>query len=140
MQFKWDSAKAGANLSKHGVSFDEAKTLLDDPLYVDVYDPDHSDGEDRYIIIGRSRQGWLLIVSYTKRNDTMRIITSREITRRSEKRMKKVETGIDDEFRPEYDLMSLRVRKLGPGRKTFGGSLVRLEPDVAEVFSKMQSQ
>ncbi len=47
--------------------------------------------------------------------------------------MKKVETDINDELRPEYDLRSLRVRKLGPGRKSFGG-IVRLEPDVAEAF------
>ena len=47
--------------------------------------------------------------------------------------MKKVETDINDELRPEYDLRSLRVRRLGPGRKSFGG-VVRLEPDVAEVF------
>jgi hypothetical protein len=47
--------------------------------------------------------------------------------------MKKVETDINDELRPEYDLRSLRVRKLGAGRKSFGG-VVRLEPDVAEVF------
>ncbi len=47
--------------------------------------------------------------------------------------MKKVETDINDELRPEYDLRSLRVRKLGPGRKSFGG-VIRLEPDVAEVF------
>jgi hypothetical protein len=47
--------------------------------------------------------------------------------------MKKVETEMDDELRPEYDLRSLRVRKLGPGRRSFGG-VVRLEPDVAEVF------
>ena len=47
--------------------------------------------------------------------------------------MKKVETDINDELRPQYDLRSLRVRKLGPGRKSFGG-VVRLEPDVAEVF------
>ena len=80
MQFEWDSAKATANLTKHGVSFDEAKTAFDDPLYVDFYDPDHSDGEHRYIIIGQSRQGRLLLVSYTERNDTMRIIGSREVT------------------------------------------------------------
>lgn len=48
--------------------------------------------------------------------------------------MKKVETEMDDELRPEYDLKSLRVRRLGPGRKSFGGAVVRLEPDVAEVF------
>ena len=47
--------------------------------------------------------------------------------------MKKAETKMNDELRPEYDLRSLRVRKLGPGRKSFGG-VVRLEPDVAEVF------
>jgi hypothetical protein len=47
--------------------------------------------------------------------------------------MKKIETEANDELRPEYDLQSLRVRKLGPGRKSFGGT-IRLEPDVAEVF------
>ena len=53
--------------------------------------------------------------------------------------MKKVRTEIDDELRPEYDLRSLRVRRLGPGRKSFGGSVVRLEPDVAEVFPDAES-
>ena len=81
MQFEWDSTKATANLSKHGVSFDEAKTVFDDPLYVDFYDPDHADGEQRYIIIGQSQQARLLMVSYTERNDTIRIISSREVTR-----------------------------------------------------------
>lgn len=80
MQFEWDSTKATANLLKHGVSFDEAKTVFNDPLYVDFYDPDHSDEENRYIIIGQSQQGRLLMVSYTERNDTIRIISSREVT------------------------------------------------------------
>ena len=53
--------------------------------------------------------------------------------------MKKVETELEDELRPEYDLKSLRVRRLGPGRKSFGGSVVRLEPDVAEVFPDAES-
>lgn len=48
--------------------------------------------------------------------------------------MKKIEAEMEDELRPEYDLRSLRVRKVGPERKSFGGSTVRLEPDVAEVF------
>jgi hypothetical protein len=52
--------------------------------------------------------------------------------------MKKVETEIEDELRPEYDLTSLRVRKLGPGRKSFG-DLVRLEPDIIEVSSDAES-
>lgn len=53
--------------------------------------------------------------------------------------MKKVEAKMDDELRPEYDLKGLRVRKLGPGRTRFGGSVVRLEPDVAEVFPDAES-
>jgi hypothetical protein len=48
--------------------------------------------------------------------------------------MKKVETGAEDELRPEYDLRSLRARKIGAGRKSFGVAMIRLEPDVAEVF------
>ena len=80
MQFEWDAAKATANLSKHGVSFDEARTVFDDPLYVDFYDPDHSDEEQRYIIIGKSRRDRLLMVSYTERDDTIRMISARELT------------------------------------------------------------
>lgn len=53
--------------------------------------------------------------------------------------MKKVETEMDDELRPEYDLKSLRVRRLGTERKRFGGSVVRLEPDVIEVFPDSES-
>ena len=79
MEFEWDRAKAAANLSKHGVSFDEAKTVFDDPLYVDFYDPDHSLNEHRYIIIGESEQGRLLMVSYTEKDDTIRIVSSREV-------------------------------------------------------------
>jgi hypothetical protein len=48
--------------------------------------------------------------------------------------MKKVKSDVADELRPEYDLKDLRVRRLGPARKSFGGSVIRLEPDVAEVF------
>ena len=55
-----------------------------------------------------------------------------------EKLMKKVETEMDDELRPEYDLKNLRVRKLGPGRKRFG-DVIRLEPDVAEAFPDAES-
>jgi len=80
MESEWDEEKAAANLTKHKVSFDEAKTVFDDPLYVDFYDPDHSFDEHRYIIIGKSRQGRLLIVSYTERDDVTRLISAREVT------------------------------------------------------------
>ena len=80
MTFEWDEAKAAANLAKHGVSFDEAKTVFDDPLFVDFYDPEHSVDEHRYITIGESQQGRLLIVAYTQRDGTTRLISAREVT------------------------------------------------------------
>jgi uncharacterized protein len=81
MKFDWDENKASSNLSKHGVSFEEAKTVFDDVLYVDFYDPDHSDNEKRYLIVGESSRGRLLIVSYTERKDSIRLISARETTR-----------------------------------------------------------
>jgi uncharacterized DUF497 family protein len=80
MEFEWDEEKAAANLAKHNVSFEEAKTVFDDPLYVDFYDPDHSYEEHRYLIVGQSRQGRVLIVAYTERGDTTRLISAREVT------------------------------------------------------------
>lgn len=82
MEFDWDGKKAEANLSKHGVSFDEAKTVFDDPLYIDFYDPDYSDEEDRYIIIGESQQRRLLIVSYTELDHKICLISAREVTKK----------------------------------------------------------
>lgn len=81
MQFEWNNEKAASNLAKHGVSFEEAKTVFDDPLYVDFYDPDHSEDEERYLIVGHSNQGKLLIVSYTEKKDSIRLISAREVTR-----------------------------------------------------------
>ena len=81
MQFEWDENKAASNLSKHGVSFEEAKTVFDAPLYVDFFDPDHSDEEERYLIVGKSNRGRLLIVSYTERRNSIRLISARVVTR-----------------------------------------------------------
>jgi uncharacterized DUF497 family protein len=81
MQFEWNNEKAESNLAKHGVLFEEAKTVFDDPLYVDFYDPDHSEDEERYLIVGQSNRGRLLIVSYTERGDAIRLISAREVTR-----------------------------------------------------------
>lgn len=81
MTFEWDVNKANRNLAKHGISFDEAKTVFSDPLYVDFYDPDHSEDEPRYLMVGASNQGRLLIVSYTERGSSIRLISAREVTR-----------------------------------------------------------
>jgi len=78
MGYDWDKNKAVANLSKHGVSFEEAKTVFDDPLYVDFYDPDHSFGEHPFILLGESALGRLLLVSYMERNNGIRLISARE--------------------------------------------------------------
>ncbi len=81
MKFEWDETKAARNVSKHRVSFEEAKTVFDDPLYIDFYDPDHSEQEARYLMVGESNQRRLLIVSYTERGELTRLISAREVTR-----------------------------------------------------------
>ena len=81
MDFEWDENKQSANISKHGIKFTEAKTVFNDPLYIDFFDPDHSDNENRYIIFGISEQHRLLAVSYTERNSIIRIISARSATR-----------------------------------------------------------
>ncbi len=81
IDFEWDPTKARTNLRKRGVSFHEAATVLRDPLGITIYDPDHSEEEDRYISIGTSGGGRLLMVSHTDRGDRVRIISARELTR-----------------------------------------------------------
>jgi len=80
MFYEWDENKANLNLLKHGVSFEEAKTVFDDRLYVDFYDPDHSNAEHRFIILGESIEGRLLFVSYVERESVIRLISAREAT------------------------------------------------------------
>lgn len=80
MKFEWDETKAAMNLAKHGIAFDEAKTVFNDPLQVDFYDKHHSKDESRYIIIGKSALGRLLLVSYTERNTKIRLISARKTT------------------------------------------------------------
>jgi uncharacterized DUF497 family protein len=80
VEFEWDPEKAAANLRKHGVSFDEAATVLADPLSITVPDPDHSQDEDRYIIVDLSFERRLLIVAFTERSMRVRLISARELT------------------------------------------------------------
>ena len=78
MQFSWDPAKARANRRKHGVSFEEAASVfIIDPLARIHDDPDHSEGEVREIIVGFSAAGRLLLVSFTQRGETVRIVSAR---------------------------------------------------------------
>jgi uncharacterized DUF497 family protein len=80
VQFEWDPDKERENIEKHGVSFSEAATIFGDPLSLMFYDPDHSLDEDRYLTIGMSSAGRLVITSHTDRDDTVRIINAREVT------------------------------------------------------------
>ncbi len=67
IEFEWDKVKAESNEMKHGVSFTEASTIFGDPLETTIEDPKHSSGEYRFLSIGRSSTGNLLVVSYTER-------------------------------------------------------------------------
>ncbi len=61
LTFEWDEGKSKRNLRKHGVAFDEARTVFNDPFAVTAEDPDHSDGEERYLDIGLSSKGKVLV-------------------------------------------------------------------------------
>jgi uncharacterized DUF497 family protein len=77
---EWDPEKAASNLAKHGVNFHEAATVLDDPLSTTFPDPDHSIGEERYLTIGQSASGRILVVAHTDRGEAVRLITARPAT------------------------------------------------------------
>lgn len=81
MKFEWDQSKAASNLKKHGVSFEEARTVFDNPLAVIFDDEAHSVDEQREIIIGHSRQNRLLLIAFTERSGNVRIISARLATR-----------------------------------------------------------
>ena len=84
-QFIWDASKAVANVKKHGVAFEEALTVFADPLARIVHDPDHSASERREIIVGHSSSQRLLVVGFTERDDTIRIINARAASARERK-------------------------------------------------------
>lgn len=82
LQFEWDEAKADANVTKHGIAFQEATTVFQDPFLVTFFDELHSEYEDRFISIGESEQQRLLLISHTESDTTIRIISARNATRK----------------------------------------------------------
>ncbi|MBF0293410.1 MAG: BrnT family toxin [Nitrospinae bacterium] len=86
MNFEWDREKEKKNFQKHSVSFDEAMAVFYDPLSATFNDPDHSVDEQRFITIGYSTHGRLLVVSHTQRGKTTRIISARHATTHERKR------------------------------------------------------
>ncbi|MCT7982855.1 BrnT family toxin [Laspinema sp. A4] len=85
LRFEWHEEKAENNLKKHGISFEEAKTVFNDSLSITIADTQHSDNEERYIDIRRSSQGQLLVVVYTKRQANIRIISCPQATKTERK-------------------------------------------------------
>jgi uncharacterized DUF497 family protein len=77
VNFEWDPRKAAANERKHRVTFDEAMTVFADWDSITIPDPDHSEGEERFLVIGLSARGRLLVVSHADRGDNTRIISAR---------------------------------------------------------------
>lgn len=92
MEFEQDPHKAIKNIQKHNVSFTEAATVLGDGLSITIYDPDHSDNEDRYITIEWSNHRRLLMAAHTDRGSKIRIISARELTRKEREAYEKQRT------------------------------------------------
>lgn len=93
LRFEWDARKALINLTKHGVSFEDARTVFGDPLSLTVASPGHEEREFRFAIVGRTAAERLVVVSHVERGDTIRIISARPADRRE---TKVYEEGQDD--------------------------------------------
>lgn len=85
MIFVWNPKKAASNLKKHGVDFDEAASVFLDTLSATGADPDHSEGERRWLTFGVSGKGRFLVVSHTDEGESVRLISAREGTRKERK-------------------------------------------------------
>jgi hypothetical protein len=88
MRFEWDPAKDKANQAKHGLSFEDATELFKSSVsYLEIYDEEHSDEEDRFIAVGRIKRG-VIVVAYTERDDdVLRILSARMATRKERRRL-----------------------------------------------------
>ena len=86
IRFEWDPAKAALNIKKHGVSFEDAQSVFYDDLAVQFYDEPHSDGEDRFLMLGMSSNAQLLLVCHCEREDggVIRIISARKATKQEQ--------------------------------------------------------
>jgi hypothetical protein len=83
--FEWDPNKAKENLESYGVSFDEAGTAFRDTLSLTIYDPVHSEAEDRFVLLGKSYKDRLLVVVHTVRGDNIRLISARKGSKKERK-------------------------------------------------------
>lgn len=89
IEFEWDPRKAKKNFKKHKVSFAEAATVLHDPLGITVFDPEHSEEEERFISMGMAKSSRVLMVAHTDRENRIRIISARKLDRMERKAYEK---------------------------------------------------
>ena len=94
LEFVWDREKATANLAKHGIDFEDATTAFDDPLSITVPDPDHSHGEERFLLVGQSKAGRLLVIAHTEHGHEIRLINARAATRRERQKYEEESQGL----------------------------------------------
>ena len=91
-KFDWDPAKAARNLKDHKVPFEEASTVFGDPSAMLMADPDHSEDEERYLLLGMSLRRRLLVVSFAERSPLTRLISARGATRHERRQYEEGET------------------------------------------------
>lgn len=89
LRFEWDTNKATRNLAKHGISFEESSAVFGDPRSLTIPDPVHSKVEQRFVTIGASHRGKLLVVVHTDRGDNTRIISARIASKRERRSYEK---------------------------------------------------
>ncbi len=133
--FEWDPDKADKNVEKHQVSFKETTTVFDDPMFITFIDDEHSIDEERYVTIGLSGHGRLLMVAHADRQNCVRIINARRATKRNSFMPKPTDPD-DYELRDEYDLSTMTVAPKGryaPHRRA-GENGVLLSEDVVKAF------
>ena len=84
MEFEWDESKAAVNEKKHGISFEEAQTAFDDYNAILIPDPDHSEDEDRFVLLGLSAALKMLVIChcYRANDEKIRIISARKATKK----------------------------------------------------------
>ena len=135
--FEWDPKKAASNLKAHGVSFDEATMVFGDMFAMNMPDPDHSEGERRFLVLGMSQKSGLVVVSYAERPgerassapDSRRVMRAGNMKTTNSKKP----TADADTMRSEYDF-SNAVRGATATRYAQGTNVVLLDPDIAELF------
>jgi uncharacterized protein len=92
LNFEWDEVKADGNLLKHGISFNEAHTVFGDPFVITLLDEQHSGFEDRFIDLGMSAAGRVLVVVYTEKESAIRIISCRRATPKEQRQYEQRQT------------------------------------------------